>query len=258
MSLTHLSLFSGIGALDAAAEHSGFTTLAMVEKDPCCQEVLKRHWPEVPVYDDVSTFDARPFVGVDLVSGGFPCQDISAAKPGAAGIDGARSGLWRHMLRVVRECEPRFVFIENSPAARVRGIDRVFAELGDAGYTGGAFVVGAAHAGAPHFRARMFLVAHANGFPQCPNRGQGRQVRHPQRDRQAAQRGRPQLGIEPRGIAWWNTEPGVCRVAPGLTKWVDNQLRMLGNACPPQQYIPVLTAIAGELQAARELQESAA
>lgn len=112
-----------------------------------------------PIWDDITTFDGRPWQGrVDVVSGGFPCQDISSAGRGA-GLDGARSGLWFEMLRVIGEVQPAYVFAENSPNLRTRGLGRVLDGLAGLGFNACWGVLGAWHVGAPHRRNRMWIVA---------------------------------------------------------------------------------------------------
>ena len=159
--MTHLSLFSGIGGIDIAAHWAGFTTVGFVEREPFCQKVLAKHWPEVPIFDDIRTFDATQFRGVDLVSGGFPCQDISQAGK-QAGLSGERSGLWFEMLRVVAQARPAFVLAENVSALIGMGIDTCLAGLEAKGYTARALVLPASGVGAVHKRERCFIVAHSN------------------------------------------------------------------------------------------------
>jgi hypothetical protein len=126
--LNYLSLFAGIGGIDLGLARAGFRCVGMVEIDPFCRAVLAKNFPGVPLFSDVRDFDARPFAGsVDLVAGGFPCQDISVAGKGA-GIEGSRSGLWSHMHCVVRVLRPAWVLAENVPALRTRGADRVLGE----------------------------------------------------------------------------------------------------------------------------------
>jgi len=121
--------------------------------------------PPFPIWDDVRTFDGRPWRGrVDVVSGGFPCQDISAAGKGA-GIGGARSGLWSEMARIVGEVQPRYVWVENSPLLVRRGLGLVLADLAALGFSARWGVVGAHHAGAPHKRDRIWVLGYANGQP---------------------------------------------------------------------------------------------
>ncbi len=164
-----LDLFSGIGGFSLGLERAGFRTVAFCEQAAYPRRILGRHWPGVPCYTDIRTLSAarlhRDGVATpDLICGGFPCQDISTAGPGA-GLDGERSGLWRHMLRLIRECGPAWLVVENVPALRVRGADRIIADLAAAGYACWPLVVGAAHAGAPHRRQRVFI--------RGPRRGPG-------------------------------------------------------------------------------------
>ncbi len=159
--MKYVSLFSGIGGLDLGLDRAGFRCAAQVEIDPYCRAVLAKHWPDVQRENDITTFDGRPYHGhIDLICGGFPCQDISCAGKGA-GLSGERSGLWFEMLRVISEARPTWVIAENVPALRTRGIDRVLSDLEGLGYTGRPLVVGAWAVGAPHKRDRVWIVAHA-------------------------------------------------------------------------------------------------
>lgn len=163
--LAHLDLFSGIGACSFASHWAGFETVQYVELDPFCQRVLRKNFgQDIELHGDITTFDALRWRGrLDLVTGGFPCQDISAAGQGA-GLDGVRSSLWFEMLRVVRESRPLFLLVENSPFLRTRGIDRMLSGLAEIGYTGEPLVVGAGNAGFPHRRARCFVVAYSDSL----------------------------------------------------------------------------------------------
>ena len=188
-----LDLFSGIGGFSLGLHWAGCRTAAFCEADPFCRAVLARHWPGVPCYDDVRTLSAARLRadGVpmpDLLCGGFPCQDVSAAGTGG-GIDGARSGLWRDMLRLVGECRPAWVVVENVPALRVRGADRLLAGLEALGYAGWPLLVGAAHAGAPHRRQRLVVVAHAPGA-RLEDRPRPPSLRSSRRQRPAPRRRR--------------------------------------------------------------------
>jgi DNA (cytosine-5)-methyltransferase 1 len=145
----------------------GWRTICAVELNPHCQRVLLTRQrdgllPRFPIWDDVRTFDGNPWRGhVDVISGGFPCQDISSAGRGA-GIDGSRSGLWSEFARIIGEVRPAWVLIENSPHLRTKGLVRVLKNLAELGYDARWDVLGAAHVGAPHLRRRMWIVAHAN------------------------------------------------------------------------------------------------
>lgn len=164
--LNELELFAGAGGGILGSQLLGHRTVCAVEFDAYARSVLlarqaDRTFPPFPVWDDVRTFDGRPWRGVvDVVSGGFPCQDISVAGKGA-GIDGERSGLWGEMARVVGEVRPRFVFVENSPALVTRGLGRVLGDLAALGYDSRWTVMGAADVGAPHRRDRLWILAHS-------------------------------------------------------------------------------------------------
>lgn len=158
--MNHLSLFSGIGGLDIAAERAGFRAVGFVEREPYCQAVLRRRFPNVPVYDDVRTF--KPAAGsATVVSGGFPCQDISYAGYGA-GLAGERSGLFYEFARIVREVGPDFVVVENVAALLARGMGEVLGTFSDLGFDAEWSGVSACAVGAPHMRPRVFIVAYAH------------------------------------------------------------------------------------------------
>lgn len=162
--LRELGLFAGAGGGLLASRLLGWRTVCAVEIEPYCQSVLRQRQHDgplepFPIWDDIRTFDGRPWHGsVDVVSGGFPCQDISSAGKGA-GLAGSRSGLWFEMLRIISEVRPAYVFAENSPNLRTRGLDVVLGGLAGLGYDCAWGVLGAWHVGAPHRRNRMWLVA---------------------------------------------------------------------------------------------------
>lgn len=156
--MTYGSLFTGIGGIDLGLYRAGMTCKWQVEIDPFCQRVLAKHWPHVKRYGDIRT--VGELEGVDLIAGGFPCQDISYAGAGA-GIDGARSGLWGEMLRIIRLVRPQFVLVENVSALLTRGIERVLGELAASGYDAEWQSLPAAAFGAPHIRDRVFILAYS-------------------------------------------------------------------------------------------------
>ena len=164
--MKELALFAGAGGGILGGKLLGWTTVCAVEWEPypcavLCARQNEGILPPFPIWDDVRTFDGKPWRGrVDVVSGGFPCQDISAAGKGA-GIDGERSGMWAHMARIIREVGPRFAFVENSPMLTSRGLGRVLGDLAAMGYDARWGVLGAHHAGAPHKRDRIWIVADA-------------------------------------------------------------------------------------------------
>ncbi|NSX14763.1 DNA cytosine methyltransferase [Cupriavidus taiwanensis] len=165
--MNELHLFAGAGGGILAGQLLGRRCVCAVEREPYAQAVLVARqndgtFPPFPIWDDVRTFDGRPWCGiVDVVSGGFPCQDISAAG-GGAGIDGERSGLWAEMARIIREVGPRKVELENSPMLTSRGLGRVLGDLAEMGFDAEWGVISAADTGAPHLRERIWIVAHTN------------------------------------------------------------------------------------------------
>jgi len=164
--VNELALFAGAGGGILGGHLLGWRTVCAVEWEPYAACVLAARQndgilPPFPIWDDVRTFDGRPWRGiVDVVSGGFPCQDISSAGKGA-GLDGERSGLWREMARIIGEVRPRFALVENSPVLTSRGLDRVLRDLAEMGFDAKWGVVSAADVGAPHRRDRIWIVAYS-------------------------------------------------------------------------------------------------
>jgi len=173
--LRELALFAGAGGGILGGHLLGWRTVCAVEYNAYARSVLLARQNDgtlapFPVWDDVCTFDGKPWRGlVDVVSGGFPCQDISAAGKGA-GLDGARSGLWCEMARIIREVRPRYVFVENSPMLTSRGLGVVLGDLAAMGFDAEWGVISAADTDAPHLRERIWIVANA----QCVSNFQQR------------------------------------------------------------------------------------
>lgn len=174
-------LFAGIGGIGLGLERAGMEVRWQVEKDEFCRRVLAKHWPDVKRYEDVrdvggsgsGTLEVcgpgglaprwrEPLEPVDLIAGGFPCQDLSYAGKGA-GLDGERSGLWDEFARIIRELRPTYVLVENVPALFTRGFGEVLGDLADSGYNAEWSVVSACSMGAPHVRQRLFVVAYTHG-----------------------------------------------------------------------------------------------
>ena len=170
-SLNELALFAGAGGGILGGHLLGWRTVCAVEWEPYPASVLCARQndgllPPFPIWDDVQTFDGKPWRGiVDVVSGGFPCQDISAAGKGV-GIDGERSGMWREMARIIHEVGPRFVFVENSPMLTSRGLGAVLGDLASMGFDAKWGVLGANDIGANHQRDRIWIRGEATN----PNR----------------------------------------------------------------------------------------
>jgi DNA-cytosine methyltransferase len=170
------SLFSGIGGFELGVEYAlnsvGIETQVcwQVEIDPFCQQVLQKHWPNTRRYSDITTLNPAELEPVDLVIGGFPCQDISQAGFGE-GINGSRSGLFYELMRIIRRVEPPFILLENVPAITIsnRGLGSVLGELANAGFDVQWESISAADCGAPHKRSRWFALANSNKrFLECP------------------------------------------------------------------------------------------
>jgi DNA (cytosine-5)-methyltransferase 1 len=171
MTLQLLDTFSGIGGFSYAAERivGGFETVAFVEREPYCQRILGKHWPNVPIYDDITTFNPQPH-SADVICGGFPCQDISTAGKQAGIKEGTRSGLFYELMRVIRLVQPRYVVLENVAAILANGLDTVLGELAEAGFDAEWACIPASAVGACHQRDRWWLVAYSQG-QQCNDRG---------------------------------------------------------------------------------------
>lgn len=266
--MTHISLFSGVGGIDLAAEWAGFTTIAQVERDSYCQRVLERHWPGVHRVEDIRDFPDREYGAVTLVSGGPPCQPASTA--------GKRRGteddrwLWPEFARVVDQLLPAWVLAENPlgilSLENGLAIKEWFACLEAQGYTWlPPLVYPIAAFGADHRRYRVFFVAHLDG--EClrnesrRSRGQSRQdqaivtnhskiTTNPDCQRRAVLQGggataRAPRGATPKPCSWWDTRSRLLRMVHGVRGRMDgHRIRMLGNSCSPQQVYPILKAIA--------------
>ena len=165
--MNELALFAGAGGGILGGKLLGWRTVCAVEWEPYPASVLCARQndgllPPFPIWDDVQTFDGKPWRGiVDVVSGGFPCQDISAAGKGA-GIDGERSGMWGHMARIIREVQPNYVLVENSPMLVSRGLDRVLGDLAEMGFDAKWGVLGGDSVGINTKRDRIWILANSN------------------------------------------------------------------------------------------------
>lgn len=163
-----LSLFSGGGLGDFGLTLAGMEIVGQVEIDEYCQKILKLRWPEVPKWRDIRDVKGAEVIktcgAVDLISGGFPCQDISTAKPEGEGIDGEKSGLWKEMFRIICEIMPRFVLVENSSALLFRGLGNVLSDLAKIGYDAEWDCIPASALGLPHQRDRIWIIAYPDGI----------------------------------------------------------------------------------------------
>lgn len=160
--MTHGSLFSGIEGFGEGAERAGdIETIFHVEQNTFCHDIIRK-FSNAPIYSDIRTFDGTPYRGkVNILSGGFPCQDISKSGKGI-GITGSKSGLWSHFARIIAEARPNWVLIENSSNLARKGLERVLFDLAQVGYDAEWEHLHAAAFGMPHERERLFIIAYSN------------------------------------------------------------------------------------------------
>ena len=159
-----LDLFSGIGGFSLGLERAGMETVAFCEFDEHARKVLQKHWPDVPIHNDVRELDGTEYRGtVDVVCGGFPCQDISIAGKNA-GINGERSGLWCEFKRIIDEARPRYAIIENVSALLGRGLSQVLQDLAEIGYDAAWTTYDSQFFGVPQRRRRVYIVAVRDGI----------------------------------------------------------------------------------------------
>ena len=221
--MNELALFAGAGGGILGGQLLGWRTVCAVEWEPYPASVLVARQnegllPHFPIWDDVQTFDGKSWRGiVDVISGGFPCQDISCAGKGA-GIEGQKSGMWKEFARIISEVRPQYVFVENSPMLTARGLGTVLGDLASMGFNAEWGVLSAADVGANHKRDRIWLVAHSNST-RCEGL------------RNSSKRGAKEISV-PSFQSWWETEPNVGRVADGVAARVD-RLKAIGNGQVP-------------------------
>jgi DNA (cytosine-5)-methyltransferase 1 len=225
------SLFSGIGGLELGLEMTGrFQTVWQVEQNEYCRKVLARHWPDATRFEDVRNVGKENLAPVDVICGGFPCQDISYAGKRAGIREGTRSGLWFEFARIVREMEPRYVIVENVAALLTCGLGDILGTLADFGYNAEWHCISAAAVGAPHLRNRIFIVAHASGN----GRGSGR-PRRLARDGQNGQGQPPQALADSNGRRCEQRDPRqrivpIAHPSSSDVAYADSERRCSGDA----------------------------
>ena len=248
--MNELALFAGAGGGLLGGSQLGWRTRCAVEIDPYARKCLLARQRDgclerFPIWDDVKTFNGSHWRGsIDIVSGGFPCQDISSAGRGG-GIAGEKSGLWKQMARIIGEVRPRFVFVENSPLLVVRGLGTVIGDLSSMGYDSRWGIVGAHHAGANHQRDRIWIVGKmadtkklfSNGRndysrisleqqtqPELGNSSWQENLAYsksPQREGGKLSSRAQSKNTDAGFSGWWETEPNVGRVVDGLAARLD-------------------------------------
>jgi len=248
--MNELHLFAGCGGGILGGILLGHTCVCAVEIEPYCRKVLLQRQrdgilPRFPIWDDVRTFDAVPWWGkIDVICGGFPCTEISIVNNGPSGrlgLNGNNSGLWKEMLRVVRQIRPAIVFVENTPALTVRGLGRVLSDLAQIGYNGRWDMFSGKHVGAPIIRERLFILAKPNVQRRIrvdKNQQKGCPNIYPQ-NFDAWRNLQDKLQI-PMGLAYDSPVRGVLRNDDGLAEGMD-RLKASGNG-----QIPAVVKLAWE------------
>lgn len=230
--MNDLALFAGVGGGILGGRLLGWRTICAVEINDYARRVLVARQEDgclepFPIWDDICTFDGRPWAGVaDIITGGFPCQDISSAGK-RAGITGERSGLWKEFARVIGEVRPRYAFIENSSHLRTRGLNVVLRDLAGLGYNARWGVVGAEASGAPHLRKRMWILA-ADAYHD--------RERVLAIDEKMAET--PPVANRICGLPWWEQPSASTRVDDGMAHRMD-RIRATGNG----QVAPVVPLV---------------
>lgn len=249
-----LDLFSGIGGFSLGLERTaGFETVAFCEIDPFCRRVLAKHWPEVPIYEDVKEINgtqlATDGIVPDVITGGFPCQNVSiggAVWGVRTGIDGPESGLWREFARLVDEVGPEWVIIENVRALLSKGLITVLQDLSALGYDAEWHCIPASFAGSPQNRDRVWIIAHTGeigtqGFLSGEGFSSARQ------GWACRQEDLQQVYAAPLNSSGW-PQPIICRGNNRPTDWMD-RISALGNAVIPQIPEVIGRAILEEIEA---------
>jgi len=247
--MKHLDLFSGIGGFALAAQWAGIETVAFCEIDKFCHKVLQKNFPRVPIHDDIRTLRGEDYAGIDIITGGYPCQPFSVA--GSQKAENDDRHLWPEMLRVIAQAESTWVICENVYGHITLGLDSVLHDLEALGYATQPFVIPALAAGANHNRERVFIVAYSasNGCDESPTARsyeaandniQSWQEENCNHERRSGLR----LGVEWRsGTPWgWGIEPTALRVDDGLPNRMD-RCKSLGNAIVPQVAYEILRCI---------------
>ena len=237
-----LDLFSGIGGITLGLSQ-WVTPVAYCEIEPYAQAVLIQRMaegklPKAPIWDDITTLGGCELPDIDIIYGGFPCQDISVAGRGE-GLGGKRSGLFFEVCRLVEEIKPRFIFLENVPAIRTRGLREVIRTLTDLGYDCRWTSLSAAEVGAPHIRKRWFLLAYSDS-----ELSRNKWQKNVPTNRQMGKRQAKSNHISNSQMGW-ETEPNVGRVANGVPFRVD-RLKALGNGVVPRQVEAAFRRLLGE------------
>ena len=266
MSLKVLDVFSGIGGFSLGLERAGMKTVAFCEVDPRCQEVLKKHWPKVPIFSDIRNLNSKILLregirNVDMLTAGFPCQDVSIANIKGQGLKGEKSGLWKEVKRLISELKPQYALIENVPNLRIKGLGEVLKDLWEVGYGCEWHIISSASLGphCPHIRERIWILAYSDrpGRPLASSQwGEEESSTSPNHcaafsilqnesfkvancsNEVSRFRAEKWQKLTQKSSLHWKTEPSVGRVVDGLSHGLDRfrkeRIKQLGNAVVPQ------------------------
>lgn len=252
--MRHLDLFSGIGgfALSASRVWPNHEVISFCENNEWCRKILKKHWPTVPIISDIRKMNGKAYTNVDLLTGGFPCQDLSCAGR-QDGINGERSGLWVELCRVISEVQPQFAILENVTNLLAgddgRWFGRVLGDLAEIGFNAWWNCIPASYFGFPHQRDRVFILAYpaSLGWNLLHNKTIFKNKRNGFPDRkQSGYRWRCKNGGHSLERVGWDVTPSVCRSYDGIPEELDeakNRLKGLGNAIVPQVAETIMRAI---------------
>lgn len=236
----HLDLFSGIGGFALAAKWAEIETVAFVEIDKFCQKILKNNFNNIPIFDDIRDFDGKEFYGVDLITGGYPCQPFSVAGKRKGKNDSRH--LWPEMLRIIKEAKPKYVISENVKGHITCGLDEVLNDLETAGYASETYCIPALSVGANHARERVYTIS----YPSSNGCDEGKISRSTEStDEYCAKREKENFSDERCRSLWtelertgsphwsWRTEPPAYRVDDGLPNRMERN-KSIGNSIVPQ------------------------
>jgi DNA (cytosine-5)-methyltransferase 1 len=279
MKLTVLDLFSGIGGFSLGLERAGMETVAFCEQDKICQQVLKKNWPDIPIFSDVKTLNKKLLEKsninkVDIITAGFPCQDVSSMNTNGKGLEGEKSGLWKEAKRLIKELQPKYALIENVANLRSRGLARVLKDLWSIGYDCEWHILPASiFSGSPHQRERIWILAYpsrtrlnqckpngtsskpstivehylslpilqdgAEGLEKCQNKNLSTGKKEIETQGLLQTEGARHCGNDIEELnRHWKTEPSISRMVDGLPKKLvkanNQRIKQLGNTVVPQ------------------------
>jgi DNA (cytosine-5)-methyltransferase 1 len=261
-----LDLFSGIGGFSLGLERAGMETVAFCENDEACRLVLKKHWPQIPIFPDIIKLKKKHLPEIDVICGGFPCQDVSVAGSKKGFLHGnkrTRSGLWEEYKRLIKEIKPRYAIIENVANLRNLGLNKVIKDLGSVGYACEWHIISARAIGANHLRERVWIIAYPDGNAvsqqsrgssgqsrenSLQSRATSKEKRAQSSDSNMPRLWRPFASEEKKSEwwakastgfhDWWEAESNICRVDDGLPRKLDKnrkeRIKQLGNSLLPQ------------------------